>query len=746
MPSSIVVLCEKPSVAKSIATGLQKMTSKPTSRGDGFYTVGDYSITWAYGHLLQNDIQASFGAFHMFPVFPKDWVYTPIQGNTPNAKSSRDQLKKINSLLKTATEVVIATDPGREGELIARLIIEHSPAGKKKVPLKRIWVSESLEDPEVVIDAFKNLKPGADFDSLHMEAVARQHADGDVGINLSRALNAKVNDGERWSIGRVKTPVTCVVAKREDEIKKFVKTPYNLLSATFGVGKDTYIGKYNSPRSKTEDDNDYDDLDPNTKDFQGSKLSEAEKSTLILKLPVNSKAVISSVEKNRKSEYAPLLHTITTLQVAALKELKIPSMKSSKILQDIYDKGFVSYPRTESKYLGTKNAPLIAKILTSIGHANLAAKVDATNKRIFDDSKLTDHHALIPLKSGASLSGDEKAVYDIICKSFLAAFHPPAIRTAFKITTEIAGEKFVTSGQQDESAGWKAVYGYPMRKYSFDLEKGTEVVLHKLTPEAKETQPPPRYTEGTLLTVMENAHRLIPKENDELRKIMQTKENAGLGTGATRARILNELFTQGYLKMVGTTVFPEDKAMKLYDKIHILLKVADPIMTAEWEMRLKQIREKTLTYSQFMSEIEAFVKTEVTSIASLNSSELKQTSNLACPKCGAPNLEKSYAKLDCPNKDFSLWTKIAGKQLTEKQISELLSNKKCFVSGMVSKKSGKAFDAWVKIDDIGSTSFDFQTAAPASVSKTTAPQNSKPKAAKPIFKSTAPAKKKKLSL
>jgi len=712
-----VILCEKPSVAKQIAEGLTALTHSKVIKQNGYYACGDYQITFAFGHLVEIDISAAFGSFSNFPVFPTNRAYVPSGDRT-----AKMQLKIISSLIKTASEVIIATDPGREGELIARLIIQH--ATKKNLPLKRLWTSESIT-PSVVAREMKNLHDGAEYESLYYEALARQHADCDVGINLSRALVTLVGDGQKWSIGRVQTPIVMILAKREDEIKNFVPAPYSLLKGVFGKGAETYTARYVNPADKATGKSSTDD--------EFGKLSETDVAALVAKLRAFKTATISSVKRRTKVEKPPLLHTITTLQIEANKKFSLGAMDSSKVLQDLYEKGFVSYPRTESKHLGTGNKSLVEDSLRSIGRKDLVPKVNTSNKRVFDNTKLTDHHALIPLKNGTKLSGKNKQVFEIVESAFIAAFYPDATSEVFSIQTTVSDENFVYEGTQDLTQGWKEVFNYRIKKFSFDLESGTVVDVIDLITEAKMTKPPARYNEATLLRIMENAHLLLPKEEAKLRLTMKNKENAGLGTGATRAGIINNVRLKGFFSFKGKQIIASEKSLMLFKKIYGKLTVADPIMTAEWEASLSKVRDTTQSYDGFMKNINQLVIAETKILKELKLTEIGSSVAIKCPKCDE-QLRVFAAGASCAACSASFWKKLLGAKMTDKQFEKYINGEKIYMKGLKSKRTNKKFDSWIYLQD-GDLKFDINSSAPvtktrAKKTKSTPKSRSKTTAAK----------------
>jgi DNA topoisomerase-3 len=680
--------------------------------------VGDYAITWGYGHMVEIATEEIGGGRGKFPVFPEIWKYNPVKD-----QFSKSQLAAASKLIRSASEIIIATDCGREGELIARLVIEH--ATSKKVPMQRFWTSESLE-PEVVEKTMKNLRPSSEFDSLHMEALSRQHADWLVGINLSRALKRYSAATGSISVGRVQTPVLSVLVERELEIQNFKGEAFWQMRGDFGNSDASYQGLWSRTQTASSSPDEDD-----SEDGPKTRLSKVEASVLEKKLFSAKLATITEVKKTKKKEQPPLLHTITTMQIKANKKYGYSSAETAKILQSLYETHKVcSYPRTESKYLGTGNTELVKNILMSLGRSDLAANVTATNKRIFNDAKLTDHHALIPMKKAnlKSLSKEEQNIYNELVMSLTAAFYPDAEVENFKIVTEVEGETFESQGTADLSLGWKEVFGYKEKKFSFDLKKGTVVDILKLDLQEKETKPPSRYTEATLLRVMENAHLLIPKDRKDLRAIMKTKENAGLGTGATRAGIIEGLKSKAkqYVTMQNKFLVPTAKGIEMLRELMGKTSVTNALLTAELEESLKKVREHELTYETFIKGVQTIVIDEINVLKTLNLKALQsvaQATHANVPSkignCGTCKTAlNDFGKgVSCQTCGIVVWRMISGKKLSDSAIKKLISGQPVYVEGLVSKKKTK-FNTWLVLNkETKKIDFDFSIPPPASKPK-----------------------------
>lgn len=682
-----VVLCEKPMVGRAFVSGLSSMLNTKSSKKDGFEEVGDYIVTWAFGHLLKLDTEGGDWGRE----YPKSFDYVPVD-------ASKKQFKIVSQVLQKADEIIIATDPGREGELIARLIINESKL-KKKVPIKRFWTSETLTD-EVIEKMFKKgLDDGSKYDSLYYEALARQHADALVGINLSRKIRECSLARGRWSVGRVQTPTLAVLVRRENEINHFKPEPYVALSCDFEKDGVVYSGTLEREKGP---------------DGKAKLLKKDESDKIVAKITGKTGKVIEYSSKTKK-ERPPTLHTITSAQIAANKAYGFGASKTAELLQSLYEKSkCISYPRTESHYLSSsdESVNLVKSIMKKIGRADLIDKIDASDKNVFNDAKLTDHHALIPTDV-CRATGDELKIYELIKNSFMAVFYPDAVSESFTVRTQVDDFVFATKGVQDKVKGWREVLRDGKdRQFTLVLKKDDDVDVKKVNAEEKMTTPPSRYTEGELLKVMENAHLLLPEEETEKRKLMKEKENAGLGTGATRAGIISRLGELGYYVLEKKFIKPTEKGMNLIKVIEDS-SITDPMLTADWEQLLKAIRLGETNYDKFMSGIWGYVQDEGRKLE--GSEEIKKLGELSgegsfveeCPVCKAQALSVFKSGVKCGKCDFSAWKKFSGKILTDKEFDKVRHGEPVFVKNFVSKKTGKKFDAWIELKD-GRVQFNFE--------------------------------------
>ncbi len=603
-----LILCEKPSVAKDFVKGIGGQFYQK----EGYFENSNYIVTWAYGHLCElkepeeYDEKLKKWSLETLPIFPERFEY----------KVTRDgskQFKVIKELIHRAdvSSVVIATDCGREGELIARLILMLS--GNKK-PVYRFWTSEALQ-PHIIQRELKNLKPAKEFDRLYQSALARQWADWLVGINATRAVTVK-NNNELFSVGRVQTAILALIVQRENEIKNFKPQPFWNVVATFKTEKGEYKGTYIKQRQADEDieepvESDSVGDDEKRTESINSKYAILKKqdADFVANAVKGKTGTIKQVISKIFYEKPPLLFSLTTLQQEANKLFGFSAQQTLDIAQSLYEKHLISYPRTESQHLDPGYIDECKKILNQLrGYIKFdinKCNVNVSNKRIFDLSKLTDHHALIPQQvPKVNLDDNERKIYDLICKRFISAFYPDCKFKNTTVLTEIDKYLFETKGKTLIDAGWREIYGGLSKDVVLPelKEKDRSKVISSEVIE-KQTQPPPRYTDASILSVMANAHKVVTDAN--LKKIL--KENAGIGTPATRAQILSVLLKRQYLKKYGKVYVPTPKAFHLIDILKGE-KVASAEYTAVWEQELEKIAKgESKDVSKFINDIKSYV-------------------------------------------------------------------------------------------------------------------------------------------
>lgn len=627
--SKILVLAEKPSVGKDIARVLGC-----TKGGSGYLEGAKYIVTWALGHLVTladpENYDEKYKAWRIedLPMLPKELKLVVI-------KQTGKQFHTVKELLlrKDVTETVIATDAGREGELVARWIFEKVGVHK---PVKRLWIS-SVTD-KAIKDGFNKLRPGSDYENLYASAVARAGADWFVGINATRALTCKYN--AQLSCGRVQTPTLAIIAAREAEIQAFKPRPYYGISAAAGQLRLTWQDR------KTND----------TKTFDKTECER------IVDSVKGKPALIAAVEKHEKKSQAPQLYDLTELQRDANKIFGFSAKETLSVMQKLYEQHkLLTYPRTDSRYLSSDIVETLPDRLKACGvgpYSKLAFKVLKNkirpSKHFVDDSKVSDHHAIIPTEQFVNigdLNDKERKIYDLAVKRFLAVLYPPFEYEQVTIRAEIGAEKFIAKGKTVLAYGWKEVY-----QNQFDEETEEDDIAEQLLPRVDKgqtlspllltmtegkTKPPAPFTEATLLSAMENPVKYMSNESAALKKVIG--QTGGLGTVATRADIIEKLFSTFLLEKKGKSIYITSKGKQLLELVPDELK--SPALTAEWEQKLAAIAQGKLSKNAFIGEMKDYAKLAVQQIK--NSQETFKHDNMTrtkCPECGKYMLEVNGKK------------------------------------------------------------------------------------------------------
>ena len=605
-PTNIAVLAEKPSVARDIARVLGA-----SIKGDGFLHGNGYVITWAIGHLAAlaqpHEINPTWKQWRRdtLPMLPSRWPLVVCE----KTKHQFDVVKKILSSARIS-EIVCATDAGREGELIFRYIYEAADCGK---PVRRLWISSLT--PDAIRRGFEDLKPGTDYDSLANAARGRSRADWLVGMNLSRAYSLAFN--EELSVGRVQTPTLAMLVEREIAIRDFVVEEYLEVHATFGsvVSKEKYRGVWF--RSKPEE----------------TRLPvDGVEAQTIVERARTGKASVESINSTTQRAAPPLLYDLTELQRHANRLFGFSAQKTLDVAQALYEKHkLISYPRTDSRHLSkdvAETLPRIVKAIEAPYRAKLAAGtgVRLLGRRFIDDSKVTDHHAIIPTAmppEKASMSEDERAIYDLICRRLLSAWHDDHIWSVTTVISAIRNgnivDRYHTSGSLVQQIGWKVFDLSPPKKAKQDkggedqpseqvlppdLAKDQLLDVMDIDSPKKKTRPPKRFTEATLLTAMETAGKTLDEK-----ELSDAMKETGLGTPATRASIIEVLLKRGYIVREGKSLEATDKGVHLIEVVHA--EVKSPAMTGQWEAYLKRIQRGEAQLDPFLKGIEEYVRVVV---------------------------------------------------------------------------------------------------------------------------------------
>ena len=700
-----LVIAEKPSVAADIARVLGAKERK-----QDHYLGAGYAVTWARGHLLEiappRAMNAAWEKWDVatLPMLPAFWPYAPRAGATK-------QLRAVAKLLREAELVIAATDAGREGEHIFRLIYEHS---RSKAPVKRLWIS-SLTD-EAIRAGFAALHAGSDFDALAAAAAARAHADWLVGMNATRAYTLR--NGDKCTIGRVQTPTLALLVKRQHEIEAFRPVPYAEIRVTLDPGFRARLLLDGKPR--IED------------------LARA-KATLQEIAPLPS-ATVRSVERKDVRTPPPPLFNLLALQKEANKRFGLTAAKVLEIAQDLYEGKYLTYPRTESRHLSTDMVRGLSRHVAALeslfpAAVELARGAVASGlelgKSYVDDAKLTDHHAIIPttVPPGPDLAGDARKLYDLVARRFLGIFLPPRLTQETVALLDLGAHALQARGTVLEDPGWTIVEeasprsdepededpDHPETQALPPLVAGQVVKKQRQELLEKKTKPPRPYTDASLLDAMKLAGRLV-----EDARLAEYMKETGLGTPATRAAIIEKLLDVGYAERRKKTLLPTPKGIALIGQVHPSL--SDPLLTAQWERHLADIEAGAARASDFETLVSSFVATLIPEVLAMPPIEKPETPSLgACPACkkgqvrALPNGKgwgcSLHKEADCP---FVIWSETAGRKITEAIARELvttgLTSKP--VDGFTSKNDTK-FSARLKLDENARVVFVFEERAPA---------------------------------
>lgn len=592
----IVCIAEKPSVAKEIA----KVLGATKKRG-GYFEGNGYQVTWAFGHLFHiqepQQMNSSWEKWNLsyLPMIPKQY------GIELNAdKGSKAQYKIIKELYKKADRIINCGDAGQEGELIQRRIMNYAGV---KCPVDRLWISSLTE--ESIKEGFRHLQPQKNFDNLFEAGEARAEGDWLLGMNCTRLYSCKYGNHSVLSIGRVQTPTLAIVVYKDNEISNFKPSPYWLLQTTYRNVIFNRFGEKVNGEVKLRD----------------SKFTSEAEAKKHLSIATNNKLTVINIEKKQGQELPPQLYDLTSLQVDCNKKFGFSADKTLKTMQNLYEKKVATYPRVDTKYLTHDIYGQCPRILSKLkGYETFTKKLEGEelpkSKKVFDDSKVSDHHAIIPTGELASLEKDEQRVYDLICKRFIAVFLSPCLYAQTTVTANAGTECFKATGRTIIDKGWKALYGNNDDNEDNDKEKEQtlpdfkkgEFGVHKPLLVKKMTTPPKHYTEATLLQAMETAGRFV--ENDELREAL--KEN-GIGRPSSRASIIETLLKRNYIVRDKKNIVSTETGRKLIYIIKDKMLVS-PETTGMWEKKLRLIERGKYTRKEFMSELEKQLFSIVTSV------------------------------------------------------------------------------------------------------------------------------------
>ena len=682
------MIAEKPSVAKDIARIIGA-----TQRNDGYLSGNGYMVTWAFGHLIQLAMPEAYGVANFrresLPIIPADFQLIPRQVKTEKGYKADPgvlkQLKVIKEVLDQCDRIIVATDAGREGELIFRYIFHYLSCHK---PFVRLWIS-SLTD-RAIREGMENLQPGERYDNLYLAAKSRSEADWLIGINATQALSVAAGQGV-FSLGRVQTPTLMMICDRYLENKNFVPTKFWQLKASTASGE---IGFTAQSTARWE--------------------QQPEAIAALQRAKDAGQLVVKSVERKETAQEPPLLYDLTTLQKEANTKLNFSADKTLSIAQSLYEKKVMSYPRTGSRYISEdvfeEMPERIALLERYPRFAGYAAGLNGTtlNRRSVNDGKVTDHHALIVTENlPGELSKDERAVYELVAGRMLEAFSGKCVKDVTTALLSAGDTGFTVKGAVMKTAGWRAVFSEQDTEDEDaatlpPLQEGQTLPFSGVDLLEKQTKPKPLHTESSLLAAMENAGKEL--EDAELKASLK---DAGIGTPATRAAIIETLFARQYIVREKKNLVPTDKGLAVY-RIVKDKKIADVEMTGMWETALAKIEAGSMDADTFRKGIEVYA-TQIT--AELLSVQLSVATGetCPCPKCGSGRILFYPKVAKCSNVDCTLtiFRSKCDKQLTDKQIVELVMKRKTGLIKGFKGKNGKAFDASLVLDEQFNVAFSF---------------------------------------
>ena len=684
----IALIAEKPSVAKDIARVIGA-----TQRNDGYLSGNGYMVTWAFGHLIQLAMPEAYGVANFrresLPIIPADFQLIPRQVKAEKGYKADPgvlkQLKVIKEVFDQCDRIIVATDAGREGELIFRYIFHYLSCHK---PFVRLWIS-SLTD-RAIREGMENLQPGERYDNLYLAAKSRSEADWLIGINATQALSVAAGQGV-FSLGRVQTPTLMMICDRYLENKNFVPTKFWQLKASTASGG---IGFTAQSTARWE--------------------QQPEAIAALQRAKDAGQLVVKSVERKETAQEPPLLYDLTTLQKEANTKLNFSADKTLSIAQSLYEKKVMSYPRTGSRYISEdvfeempERIALLERYPRFAGYA--AGLNGATlNRRSVNDGKVTDHHALIVTENlPGELSKDERAIYELVAGRMLEAFSGKCVKDVTTALLSAGDTGFTVKEAVMKTAGWRAVFSEQDTEDEDaatlpPLQEGQTLPLSGVDLLEKQTKPKPLHTESSLLAAMENAGKEL--EDTELKASLK---DAGIGTPATRAAIIETLFARQYIVREKKNLVPTDKGLAVY-RIVKDKKIADVEMTGMWETALAKIEAGSMDADTFRKGIEVYA---IQITAELLSVQLSFASGetCPCPKCGNGRILFYPKVAKCSNVDCTLtiFRSKCDKQLTDKQIVELVTKRKTGLIKGFKGKNGKAFDASLVLDEQFNVAFSF---------------------------------------
>ena len=699
-----LIIAEKPSVARDLARVLGKFKHEKD-----YFEDDQYIISSAVGHLVEmvppEGAEVKRGKWNLenLPVLPDHFDLEPIE-------KTKSRLQVLKRLIKRpdVTEIINACDAGREGELIFRNTMRWTGAKK---PTRRLWLQSMT--PEAIREGFAHLRSDREMQPLADAALSRAESDWLVGINATRALtsfNSRVGGFQKTAAGRVQTPTLAILAGREEKIRSFKPRPYFEVHGEFQVQAGDYRGRWFDENFKKDGD----------EDARVERIWSREKAAEI-EAKCAGKTGIITEEKKPTTQASPLLYDLTSLQREANSRFGLSARRTLQLAQALYEKHkALTYPRTDSRYLPEDNLAQVRKVMSTFRDPMLAAHADRALrsgwvkpvKRVFNNAKVSDHHAIIP--TGAStghLDEIERKIFDMIARRTVAVFYPAA---QFEVTTRITrveGEPFKTEGKVIVDPGWLAVYG----KEATTEDEAAIVPVSPDEPakvlkiELKEsvTTPAARFNEATLLSAMEGAGKLV--EDEDLREAMRER---GLGTPATRAQIIEGLMADGYVERKGKELIVSAKGLSLITLLRNLHTdvLSTPELTGEWEFRLKQMANGKLDRQHFMEDIRGLTRDIVEKVRNFRGESIEgqyATIDARCPNCEGGPIQEDYKTFRCKNCDWLMWKTMASRQFQPEEVTELLTKGRVGPLGGFRSRLGRRFNATVKLGEDFKPEFDF---------------------------------------
>ena len=711
-----LIIAEKPSVAADIAKALGGFT-----KHDDYFESDTHVISSAVGYLLELacpeefEVKRGKWSFAHLPVIPPHFALKPIE-------KTESRLKVLAKLIKRkdVEGLINACDAGREGELIFNYIAQHSKTTK---PVQRLWLQSMTQG--AIRDGFSRLRPGREMEGLGDAAVCRSESDWLVGINGTRAMtafNSKTGGFHLTTVGRVQTPTLAIVVDREKRIREFKSRPYWEVEASFAAKAGDYTGKWidETYKGKNEDEH-----------ARADRLWEQNRADAIRAATLGKPGIVTE-EAKPETRLSPQLFDLTSLQREANARFGFSAKTTLSIAQALYEKHKVlTYPRTDSRCLPEDYIPTVKATLTVLtgegagkghdevllaryspfAHQILARNWVLPNKRIFNNTKVSDHFAIIPTpQAPKNLNEIEQKLYDFVVKRFLSVFFPAAEYLVTTRITRVESHPFKTEGKVLVNPGWLAVHGKEGQEGNdgnlVAVDAGEKVKTEDVIVKANETKPPPRHSEATLLSAMEGAGKMV--DDEELKAAMAGR---GLGTPATRAQIIENLIGEQYIVREGRELTPTAKAFSLMTLLNGLgiNELTQPELTGDWEWKLGRIEKGDFTRDEFMREIAEMTRHMVERAKTFDSDTIPGDFGVltaACPRCGG-EIRENYKKFQCGGCDYSLWKIVAGRQFEPAEIDTLITEKQIGPLTGFRNKMGRTFSAAIKLNEKMEPEFDF---------------------------------------